>query len=97
MDGSTADLLRRSAMRMEVNPDHSEAVILMHDGSKLCFCHRVGERWAKTTPRDDASTAVADEILGCIAMFRLNRKHLDIAFRDGSRWEKVLHQPAGED
>jgi hypothetical protein len=94
MDGSTADLLRRVAMQIEVNPDYSEAVIHLHDGSKLCFCHRVGERWAKTMPCGD--TATADAILASMAMFRLNRKHLDIRFQDGSQWEKVFHHTAGE-
>ncbi len=83
------DLLRRAFVALEVNDDFSEAVLRMQDGSRLCFCHRVGERWAKAAgadPANDAATA-AGEVLALIRLFRLNGKHLDIQFADGSRWE----------
>ena len=61
----------------------------MRDGSQLCFRHRVGERWAKAVAPDRAphEAGIAGEVLALIATFRLNAKHLDVAFSDGSRWE----------
>jgi hypothetical protein len=37
-------LLRDSFVSLEVDRSFTEAVLLMRDGSRLCFCHRVGER-----------------------------------------------------
>jgi len=82
------ELFRRSFQSIEVNDAFTEAVIHMDDGSRLCFCHKVGERWAKaegSDPGEDPS--LAGKVLNRIAMFRLNGKHLDIQFQDGSRWE----------
>ena len=61
----------------------------MADGSRLCFCHRVGERWAKALPAAASGErpGLADQVLQRIALFRLNAKHLDVQFHDGSRWE----------
>ena len=54
--------------------------------------HRVGERWAKSVgPEvDEAEEGAATEILRVIARFRLNAKHLDVEFTDGSRWENAF-------
>ena len=71
---------------LELNEDFTEAVLTMRDGSRLYFCHRVGERWAKATGSGEAE-GVAGQLLPLIGMFRLNGKHLDIQFQDGSRWE----------
>jgi hypothetical protein len=62
------------------------------DESRLCFCHRVGERWAKAVGPDgrEESGGLAAQLLSAMAMFRLNAKHLDIHFADGSRWEERL-------
>ena len=81
--------LRSAFVSVEVNGDFSEAVLVMRDGSRLCFCHRVGERWAKA---EDAAGSgeegtLAGAVLAGMALFRLNAKHLDIQFVDGSRWE----------
>ena len=85
-----AEQLCQAFISLEVNDVYSEAVILLSDQSRLCFCHKVGARWAKSVGGDGAETAggKAAEILAAIAMFRLNAKHLDIQFSDGSRWEK---------
>jgi hypothetical protein len=80
MTGKT--FLRDGLASVEVNDTFSEAVVVMSDGSRLCFCHRVGERWASA----DGGGRAAD-VLAMIQLFRLNGKHLDIAFEDGSRWE----------
>ena len=76
------------------NADYSEAVLRLADGSRLCFCHRVDERWAKALGpegREDQA-GVAGELLAVIVMFRLNAKHLDIQFEDGSRWDHQLQE-----
>ncbi len=83
------ELLRRSFTSLEVNTAYSEATLVMSDSSRLCFCHRVGERWAKAigVGEPDQVAGLAGTLLSSIAMFRLNAKHLDIQFDDGSRWE----------
>ncbi len=74
--------LRRAFVSVEVNDSFTEAVILLSDQSKLCVCHRVGERWVKA-----AGPGLAEQVLAGIATFRLNGKHLELAFADSSRWE----------
>jgi hypothetical protein len=87
---SATQELDRAFMSIDVNHDYSEAVLLLADRTRLCFCHRVGERWAKAVGPAGAEEqgGQAAAILAAIAMFRLNAKHLDISFSDGSRWEK---------
>jgi hypothetical protein len=87
---SQAEILHRSFVVMEVNANYTEAVLTLRDQSRLCFCHRVGERWAKAVGLDPADNRAghAGEVLAVIRMFRLNAKHLDMQFLDGSRWEK---------
>lgn len=81
--------LRAAFSSLEVNESYSTADLRMRDESRLCFCHRVGERWAKAMGRDDAagSSTQAGQVLSRVSMFRLNAKHLDIQFADGTRWE----------
>lgn len=81
--------LRDSLQAHDVNDDFTEAVLSLRDQTRLSFCHRVGERWAKATGPEgqEAAGGAAAHVLTLIAMFRLNRKHLDIHFADGSRWE----------
>jgi hypothetical protein len=76
------ELLRSCFVSVEVNKDFTEAVLVMRDRSRLCFCHRVGERWAKAVDAGEAG-----QVLSLIAQFRLNTRHLDVQFQDGSRWE----------
>jgi hypothetical protein len=81
--GMTGEAFLRGALAsVEVNDTFSEAVVVMGDGSRLCFCHRVGELWASA---DGGGRAA--EVLAIIRLFRLNGKHLDVQFQDGSRWE----------
>lgn len=45
----TSDETLLSALRsVEVNKDFTEAVLRLQDHSRLCLCHHVDERWAKT-------------------------------------------------
>src|SRR5262245_17652596 len=86
--------IRRAFASLEVNDDFSEAVVLLQDQSRLTFRHRVGERSAAAT--GPAERAQADhqaiQILARLARFRLNAKHLEIEFADGSRWELLFAQ-----
>jgi len=85
-------LLRHAFVSLEVNHELSEAVVQLSDGSRLQFCHRVGERWAKAFCPEgvDERASPANRVLSAMALFRLNAKHLDIQFADGSRWEMRL-------
>jgi hypothetical protein len=81
-------------LTVEANESFSEAIVRMRDGSRLCFCHRVGERWAKAVgpEQHEAESGLAEELLAAITKFRLNAKHLDIEFADGSRWDETLQK-----
>ena len=86
-----ADFLRGSFVALDVNDAFSEAVLTMCDGSRLDFRHHVGERMVQATGGDAApDAAYAAQVLSRIARFRLNAKHLDIQFVDGSRWESLF-------
>ena len=77
-----ADLLRGVFVALEVNADCTEAELRLRDDSRLQFRHRVGQRQAEAV-----GAAAAQDVLARIAGFRLNRRHLEIAFADGSTWE----------
>jgi hypothetical protein len=83
------ELLRQSFVSLEVNEDFTEAVLAMQDGSRLCFRHRVGQRWAMAAGPGEAAgdAALAGQVLGLIALFRLNPRHLEVEFTDGTRWQ----------
>jgi hypothetical protein len=82
--------LRTSLTSVEVDDAFTNAVIGMTDSSKLLFRHRVGERWVKA---EGADGSLAAQVVPRIALFRLNAKHLDIRFHDGSRWEACFPRP----
>ena|SRR5438094_3457357 len=88
-------LLRASFVALEVDASFTEAALLMRDGSRLCFCHRVGERWAKAVDPGGtgSNTSLAGQVLSLISLFRLNARHLDVRFNDGSRWEAGFRDP----
>ena len=91
---TTAEIFRRALVAVEVNESFTEAVMRINDNSRLCFCHRVGERWVKAvgpTQRED-DAGLARELLGTMTLFRLNARHLDIQFEDGSRWDEALQE-----
>ena len=86
------EALRYALRTVRADANFTEAVMTLDDESRLCFCHRVGQRWAKAvgpTGREE-EPGLAGEFLVAIAMFRLNAKHLDIQFQDGTRWEESL-------
>lgn len=81
------EVLRQAFTSIEVDEAYAEATLWLSDGSRLCVRHRVDERWAKAVPAPQATPCLADQVLALIHRFRLNAKHLDIEFSDGSRWE----------
>jgi hypothetical protein len=87
-----AETLRSELLTVEVDRGFTEAVLRLRDESRLCFCHRVGERWAKAVGPEEREdiTGLAGELLAAVTMFRLNAKHLDIQFDDGSRWDEAV-------
>ena len=89
---SSADVLRHGFRSLEVNGDYSEAILELDDESRLQFCHRVGQRMAKAAGADEAAGDAprAAVVLSKIAWFRLNARHLDVQFTDGSRWETLF-------
>jgi len=91
---TTEDILRAELIAVEADKNFTEAVMRFGDNSRLCFCHRVGERWAKAVGPEDREdeSGLAGELLRAIAMFRFNAKHLDIQFEDGSRWDEDIHK-----
>jgi hypothetical protein len=80
-----ADTFRAAFAALEVSESFTEAVVDLRDSSCLQFTHRVNERKVHAT-----GGGAAAELLVRIARFRLNAKHLDIQFQDGSRWEALL-------
>lgn len=86
---NSQEILSRDLLSALVNDNFTEAVLRLRDESRLCFCHRVGERWAKAVGPEgrEEEAGGAGELLAAVAMFRLNAKHLDIQFNDGSQWE----------
>jgi hypothetical protein len=89
---SQADRLRQSFAAVQVNESFTDAVLAMRDGSQLLFCHRTDERFVRVASADErpGETGQAGQIVVAISRFRLNRKHLDILFQDGSRWEALF-------
>ena len=91
---TSEETLRSALTAVEADGRFTEAVLHLRDESRLCFRHRVGERWAKAlgpAAREEKS-GLAGELLAAITMFRLNAKHLDIEFVDGSRWDEPLQK-----
>ena len=83
------EFMRSSFVSVEVNEAFNESRVRLRDRSSLHFCHRVDERWARAEFEEgaEAGSSLAEDALARIAMFRLNAKHLDVRFKDGSRWE----------
>jgi hypothetical protein len=92
---TSAELLKTSLRAVAADARHTEAALRLSDGSQLVFRHRVDERWAKSIGADpqggaDGNTGIAGQILAAMSIFRLNAKHLDIQFQDGSRWDEPV-------
>jgi hypothetical protein len=79
-----ADYANQHTMRYAVNAAFTQATLDFSDGSTLQFEHSSrSNRWARAS---NVST-IADEICRSIQQFRLNAKHLQLFFEDGSNVE----------
>lgn len=84
-----AEYLQNKSPRYEVNAEFNQATLHFADGSRLQFEHTSRtNRWARAS----ADASLADEICRSIRQFRLNAKHLQIFFEDGSDAEFVTQR-----
>ena len=78
MDTST---IKPKVTRYRVNAAFTQAVLFFADGSYLQFEHASRkERWAKASSDD----GTAEDVCQALRSFRLNSKHLQLHFEDGS-------------
>ena len=78
------------AIRYVVNADFNQAVLFFEDGSYVTFEHTSRKnRWAKAS----ADQSMADRFCQSLQYFRLNAKHLQLYFEDGSDIEFFVSQP----
>jgi hypothetical protein len=78
------DIALRDAVSSAADPRFAHALLVFRDGSHIRFEHSSRQsRWARASV--EASTA--DRVCGGLARFRLNRKHLQLFFKDGSEAE----------
>ena len=78
---NTSTTVRTRAIRYVANGQFNQAVLFFDDGSYIQFEHTSRDnRWAR------ASTAgsMADTCCRALHQFRLNAKHLQLYFEDGS-------------
>ena len=76
-----AQTAQTEATRYVVNAAFNQAVLFLEDGSYLQFEHIGREnRWARAS----ASNTMADRLCQSLTQFRLNAKHLQLYFEDGS-------------
>lgn len=76
-----ADVAKTATTRYTVNTAFTEAVLYFKDGSYLQFEHSSrSNRWARASKED----TLADKICRSLQQFRLNAKHLQLFFEDGS-------------
>ena len=79
-----ADFVKTEANRYVVNAAFTEAILYFRDGSHLQFEHSSrSNRWARAS----APGTTAEKICISIHQFRLNAKHLQLFFADGSNAE----------
>jgi hypothetical protein len=85
-----SDDAKQEAVRYVPNEGFTEAVVTFADGSTLTFHHSSREsRWAKAS----AEGSTADRICLSLRQFRLNAKHLQLFFTDGSDLEFFAPEP----
>jgi hypothetical protein len=76
-----ADFTRDNMIRYVANAEFTEAMVYFRDGSFLQFVHKTrDERWA----RPSADDTTAGRVCRALRLFRLNAKHLQLFFEDGS-------------
>src|SRR5215831_5397196 len=84
MNGTRAESTLREVTRYLVNPSFTEAILVFTDGSWLQFEHSSRQnRWAKASKGETQ----AEHVCNSLRQFRLNAKHLQLFFEDGSNAE----------
>jgi hypothetical protein len=76
-----AEYAKRNVLSYTVNAAFNRATLDFSDGSSLQFEHTSrSNRWARAS----ADATLADEVCRAIRQFRLNAKHLQLFFDDGT-------------
>jgi len=85
-EGTFAAVTKSQVHRCVTNDDHTQAILVFADESRLLFEHTSREnRWAKAS----REKTLADRCCQLLKQFRLNTKHLQLYFVDGSDVEFV--------
>jgi hypothetical protein len=83
-----ADDVRKDALRYDADAEFKRAALFFRDGSFIEFEHSSRDtRWARAS----ADGTIADKVNQWIRIFRLNAKHLQLFFEDGSDLEFMKH------
>lgn len=78
---TSAETAHAQATRYVANATFDQAVLFFADGSYLQLQHTgIDTRWAKAS----AEPSMADGVCQAMRLFRLNAKHLQLYFTDGS-------------
>lgn len=78
---TTAQQTQTQVVRYVANPGFTQAILVFTDDSRLLFEHSSrANRWARAS----AAGTLADHCCQAIQQFRLNAKHLQLYFADGS-------------
>jgi len=85
-----SDLARNSVTDYIANTEFTEASLFFRDGSFLQFVHKArDQRWA----RPSADDTLSGQVCRSLRQFRLNAKHLQLFFDDGSDAEFFVSSP----
>lgn len=83
-----AETARKDAVRYTANGEFKRAALFFRDDSFIEFEHSSRDnRWARAS----ADGTMADKVCQSIRQFRLNAKHLQLFFEDGSNVEFFLN------
>lgn len=84
-----AQTIQPQVVRYVANPGFTQAILVFTDDSRLLFEHSSrANRWARASAAD----SMADGCCQAIHQFRLNAKHLQLYFGDGSELEFFASQ-----
>lgn len=76
-----AQTVQAQVVRYVANAAFTQAILVFADDSRLLFEHSSrANRWAKAS----RPTSLADDCCQALQQFRLNAKHLQLYFGDGS-------------
>ena len=76
-----SEFAKQNAANYLVNAEFNQATLFFQDGSHLRFEHTSrANRWARAS----ADATAADKVCKSLRQFRLNAKHLQLFFEDGS-------------